>query len=78
MRPIPRLPLARAFVRAVRNSDYNLVKLAALSGFAANTQLSDHLNSRRVPVTALNRGRFQTLAEIVGYDGPVFDEVSRG
>lgn len=79
MRSYPKLPLARPFVRALRESDRSLFNLSAHVGFASNTQLSTMMNAPSVRATPLVRGRLEALAQLVGYDGPVFKErVSRG
>ena len=77
MRRVPRQPLDREFVRAVRASGHSLVTLAALANFAAHNQLSSLLNARRVPASALNIERLHALAVAIAYDGPVFKEVAR-
>ena len=46
---VPHRPLHPAFVRAVRASGHRLVSLAALSDFAAHTQLSAMLNAPEWP-----------------------------
>jgi hypothetical protein len=74
----PRQSLDRAFVRAIRTSGLNLVNLAALSGFAASTQLSTFLNARDVPASALNVRRFSALAQAIHYNGPIFKVARRG
>jgi hypothetical protein len=77
MRRVPRQPLDRAFVRAVRASSHSLVTLAALSNFASYTQLSALLNAPRVRASALNIERLRALAVVIAYDGPLFKAVTR-
>ncbi len=73
MRPVPRSTLAAPFIRAVRASGQPVRMLASLSGFAQRFQLSDILNDHEVTTSDLMIARLQALAQVVHYDGPLFD-----
>ena len=77
MHRVPRFHLHTDFVRACRQSDYALVALSAIAGFAAYTQLSALLNARRVRGSALMIERLQRVADAVSYRGPMFRESTR-
>jgi hypothetical protein len=76
VRRVPRQQLHADFLRAIRASGHSLVTLAALSNFAAHTQLSRLLN-QRVPLSALNLERIKALAMVIAYDGPMFKGAER-
>lgn len=63
-----------AFKHAIRESGYRLVTLAALTDFAASSQLSRLLARRFVPTTPLTISRLGKLAELINFDGPIFRE----
>jgi hypothetical protein len=63
---VPHHPLDPNFVRAIRASGHSLVTLAALSGFAANSQLSSVLHGA-IPLTPLQIGRLRALAALIHY-----------
>ena len=74
-----RRPIHRDFKLAIRASGHTLVTLAALSGFAAHTQLSETLSGKHVPVTPLTVARLTALASLIQYTGPIFrEQVGRG
>ena len=61
------------FIRAIRASGHSLVTLAALSGFAANSQLCSVLHAQIAP-TPLQVSRLRALAALIHYYGPLFKE----
>jgi hypothetical protein len=74
MPPAPRLQLASDFRKAVLADPRGVVRLAALSGFAAYPQLSTLLHAPRVRATALTRDRLTALAAAINYTGKVWHE----
>lgn len=71
----------RAFVQAINNSQLTRFQLAAIAGYAGHDQLSRHLNADTVAVTPLTTGRLRAIADLVGYEGDIFEsqkKVRRG
>jgi hypothetical protein len=68
---VVRLPLSRAFIKAIRASACNQVVLASVAGFASPTQLSKVIHGRVLP-TPLVVERLSKLADFVQYTGDLF------
>ena len=67
-----RASLHKSFIQAVRASGHNQTVLAALAGYAAQSQLSSTLGSKNVALTPKAVERLQRLSAAVGYVGPLF------
>ena len=75
---VPRQKFHADFVRALRASGHSLRALAAFAEFSSHTNFSPFLTDRLpVPVSALNVERFQKLAAVIGYAGPIFKGAAR-
>jgi hypothetical protein len=68
-----RRPFHPRFLRAVRDSDYTRVALAALAGFPSHAHLGKALNGV-LSQTPLTRSRLNALAAALHYEGPIFRE----
>ena len=71
----------RTFVQAINDSHLTRVQIAALAEYPAHDQLSRHLNADEVAVTPLLTRRLRIIADLVGYEGEIFEpqrKVRRG
>lgn len=76
---MPRVALHKSFIRAVRSSGHNQTVLAALAGYAAQSQLCATLSADAIAVTPKAIERLQRLSAAVGYTGDIFETaVDRG
>jgi hypothetical protein len=76
MRRVPRPVLHIDFVSAVRASGTGLATLASLAGYPAHTPVSALLIHRTIAPTPLALQRVESLARLVNYDGPLFEETA--
>ena len=67
-------PNLRKAARAAMRNGVRSADLALNGGWATAQVFSTQLHARRLPNTDLTVQRFQRLAELVGYSGPLFEE----